>query len=85
MPLTAHEAWLLIEDAAENLKSCQLLSARKQKNVLHALKTLQETLAAVVDPYQDCFPNLQKRRKFYARPVAPSELLSLLSPLPRRS
>ena len=66
MPLAADEAWRLIDDAAENLKSCQLLSARKQKNVLHALGTLQESQPAVIDPYQDCSPNLQKRRKFYA-------------------
>ena len=66
MPLAADEAWLLINDAAENLTSCQLLSARKQMNVLHALGTLQESQSAVVDPYQNCSPNLQKRRKFYA-------------------
>ena len=66
MLLTIDEAWLLIDDAAKSLQSCQLLSARKQRNVLHALGTLKESPPHVVDPHQLCSPNTQKCRKFYA-------------------
>ncbi|KJZ68370.1 hypothetical protein HIM_12237 [Hirsutella minnesotensis 3608] len=65
MPLTVDEAWLLINDAAKSLESCQLLSARKQRRVLHAIGTLKASPPEVVDPHQRCSPSMQKRRKFY--------------------
>lgn len=65
MPITVEEAWILVEDARKSLQSSQLLSARKQKNVLHALKTLRSPLPEMVDPHLQCSPSMQKRCKFY--------------------
>lgn len=65
MPLTVDKAWLLIDDAAKSLRSCQLLSVRKQRRVSHALETLKASPPEVVDRHLPCSPSMQKRRKFY--------------------
>ena len=65
MPLTVDEAWFLIDDASKSLKSCQLLSGREQRKILHALGTLQKSPPEIGDSNQMCSPSMQKRRKFY--------------------
>ena len=63
--LSADDAWLLINDALKNMKSCQLLSVRQQRRVLHALGALNASPPEAAHLHQPCSPSRQKRQKFY--------------------